>query len=340
VRLRKYFIDNKLWLATVLLLLIGCSQPGLPIVPPAQATQLLPTWIAETIQARQIPFLTAEVAPALSATRPNLPEDEELPLATPSIAPQELSSPIPSSLPEMTSAPVGLPTRTPTLTPTLTIPDAAIQIFEPGPLSRIVSPLQLRAWVKPGGDGRVRVELLGEDGRLLVRKILRYGADDRRFFLDETLVFEISGVAETGRLQISTYDTYDRLVSLASQEVILLSVGENQINPSGELTELVIIQEPLPNKLIQGKTLVVSGLARTFNGQDLLVELIARDGRVVGYRQAFVPEGVEGIHIPFVVDVPFSVETATNIRLTIKGFSSGRIGGIIYAISEEILLSP
>ena len=53
-----------------------------------------------------------------------------------------------------------------------------------------------------------------------------------------------------------------------------------------------------------------------------------------------MPEGTEGVYTPFVVEVPFKVEAATNVRLTIKGFSSGRVSGIIYVTSQEILLSP
>lgn len=324
----------------VLLVLAGCSPPGQDVLPAARATELLPTWVAETIQARQIPFLTIEISPSPAVTKPATQEAVSQPPASPTLTVQVSSSSEPSITVEETNTPAVRSTRTPTTTPTPAIPDAAIQVFEPGPLSRIISPLQVRAWVKPGGDGNVRIELLGEDGRLLVRKILRYGEGSRRFFLDETLEFEIPGVAETGRLQISTHDTYDRLVSQSAHDLILLSIGDNEINPSGELTELVIIKEPLPNKLIQGETLLISGLARSFYNQDLLVELIARDGKVVGYRQAFVPEGNQGMYVPFIVEVPFKVDAVTNVRLTIKGFSSSRIEGIIYVVSEEILLSP
>jgi hypothetical protein len=304
---------------------------------------MLPTWIAQTVQARQMPFLTAQVTP-ISAPESTSPEIVDQPAVTLTATQPAMPSPSPSSSPNTPTVsagtPAGRPTRTPTLTPTAAIPDAAIQMLEPGPYSRLVSPLHVRASVKPGGDGRVRIELLGEDGRLLVRKILRYGEETRRSFLDETLEFEIPGVAETGRLQISTHDAQDRVVSLAVQDLILLSIGENEINPPGELTEQVIIQEPRPNKLIQGDTLVVSGMARSFDNQDLLVELIARDGRVVGYRQAFLTESTQGGYTPFVVEVPFKVEAATNVRLTIKANSQSRIEGLIYVISEEILLSP
>jgi hypothetical protein len=321
------------------MVLVGCSSPG-ESISPARATELLPTWIAQTIQARQIPFLTGEVTPSPGSFESTPQAVDNTPASTPTVAELVLSSSTPNILIEVTSTPSGRPTRTPTITPTPTIPNAAIQVNEPGPLSRIISPLVVRAWVIPGGDGRVRLELYGEDGRLLVRKILRYGADNHQFFLDETLEFEIPGVAETGRLQISTYDTYGRLVDLSTQDIILLSIGDNQINPPGALSEPVIVQEPSPNKLIQGETVLISGMVRTFHNQDLLVELIDRNGQVVGYRQAFIPEGIEGVYTPFLVEVPFKVDSVTNVRITIKKFSSGRIGGLIYASSQEILLSP
>jgi hypothetical protein len=186
----------------------------------------------------------------------------------------------------------------------------------------------------------VRLELLGEDGRLLVRKLLNYRTDVGRVGLSEEMEFEISAVAETGRLQISSYDRFGRMVAFSSVDLILLSIGETDLNPSGPSIEPIVVQEPLPNKLIQGGKVIVSGLARVSSDQPLLIELIAADGSLTGYRQAGVTIDPEGGYTPFMVEVPYQVSEPTWVRLTVKEMSSGRIQGMIQLTSLEVLLSP
>lgn len=250
-------------------------------------------------------------------------------------------SPTPSHTATITSTLTPIrPTATATLIPTAEIPNAAIQIKNPGPMSRIVTPLQVRANVRPGPDGRVRMELLGEDGRLLVRKIINFGPEKGWVFVSDALDFEITAAAETARLVISTYDTYGRLNSLDAVEIILLSLGEDDLNPPGSDQEPVIVLEPLPNKLIQGGTLLVSGLTRLPAEMPLLVELVTAQGKVVGYRLAGIPLDPQDGYVPFTVDVPYDVESPTWARLTIRQESSGRIPGTVYTTSLEVLLSP
>jgi len=198
----------------------------------------------------------------------------------------------------------------------------------------------MRAYVRPGSDGRLRLELLGEDGRLLVRKVLVYDPSLERIILNETIDFEINAVAEAARLQISTFDRYGRPLALDSVDVVLLSMGEADINPPGPTGEKIIVQEPPANKLIQGGTLIVSGLARTDGQQPLLIELLASDGKVVGYRQAAVIADPSGGYGSFMAEVPYKVDTATWVRMTIKENSNNRLAGVMYLTSLELLLSP
>jgi hypothetical protein len=117
-------------------------------------------------------------------------------------------------------------------------------------------------------------------------------------------------------------------------------MGEADLNPPGPLTESIVIQEPLPSKLIQGGKVFVSGLARVSSDLPLLIELITKDGSVVGYRQAGVTVDPAGAHTPFMIEVPYQVYEPTWVRLTVKEMSSGRIEGIIELTSLEVLLSP
>jgi len=303
--------------------------------------------IALTIEAR----LTEDLLPAVQSEQATL-KPTDSPLKTATSAPGKVSTNASPAVPTSTLTPTnvqitasptptpGRATRTPTSVPTLSIPEAQIQIRQPGPLSKVTSPIKVTGNLKPGSTGRVRLELLGEDGRLLVRKLINYRTDLGRLGLSEEVDYEISAVAEAGRLQISTYDQYGRMEELTSVDLILLSMGEADLNPPGSLTQPIIVQEPLPNKLIQGGKVLISGLARVSSDFPLLIELIAADGSIVGYRQAGVVAEPAGGYTPFMVEVPYQVSEPTWVRLTVKEMSSGRIEGVIQLTSLEVLLSP
>lgn len=326
----------------VVLLAAGCNSVRVPDAPTLVPTEYLPTMIALTIEARLTeespPATQAVEAPPKPTSLPSLPLTQTPENPSPTIMQVLQTNTVPPTR-SATSTPRRA-TRTPTLTPTVNLPEADIQIRQPGPLSKVTSPFNVSGSLKPGSEGQVRLELLGEDGRLLMRKLINYRTDVGRIGLSETVDFEISAVAETGRLQISTYDRFGRIEALTSVDLILLSIGEADLNPPAPLTKPIIIQEPLPNKLIQGGQVFVSGLARLSSDQPLLVELIAANGSVPGYRQAGVTVDPQGGYTPFMVEVPYQVSEPTWVRLTVKEMSSNRIQGAIQVTSLEVLLSP
>ena len=321
--------------------LFGIKRAGTPV-----PTEQLPTLVALTVEARRLtstadqlilvtlasPTSTPEATPTLEIPPP--------PTATPS---QDQATPVPSSTvsPRFTASPtVTIFARTLMPTPTATLPDSSIQIRIPGPMSKVTSPLVLRGSVKPGQDGRIQIELVGEDGQLLLRKVDSYPISRGWAYLSEELDFEINGVAEIGRLQISTYDEYNRQIALESVGLILLSMGEDDLNPPLDMAEPIVIDEPRPFKLIQGGWVWVSGKARVSSQRPLIIELIDAAGKVVGYRQADVTPLEDGVYSSFGIEVPYEVKGATWVRLSVKEISNSRIEGVLRLASIEIMLSP
>ena len=90
---------------------------------------------------------------------------------------------------------------------------------------------------------------------------------------------------------------------MASEDLILISLGDSDINPSGDHLAPIIIQEPAPEVLVQGDTLVVSGLVRTSSAEHLLVELVTTEGKILGSRVAGISPGAAGDHRLFAVEV-------------------------------------
>jgi hypothetical protein len=186
-----------------------------------------------------------------------------------------------------------------------------------------------------------RVELYGEDGRLLARHVKTYQIIPWHVAgINVELPFEISAAAELGRLVISVEDIYGRLVDLNSVNLILLSAGETELNPTNALWQRIVIEEPGPNALIQGGVLLVSGLAKPEGDQPLRVVLVAEDGRVLGQRLAGVtPPGAPGAYGEFFAEVPYSVQELTPARLIVSE-DGGVLSQYAHLSSIEVMLSP
>ncbi len=336
----------------VLLAVIAVSCADLLSKP--RATQypeeVVPTIIALTVSAGE----QATPEPTAAATE-FTPEAAAPVTATPTPTPESISV-TPEALPEVSATPALLPTvdTSPlpggganlTATPTPEIPNAAIQMAAPGPLSRIISPLRMVATVRTVPSGSYRIELWAEplqpggEPRLLLREVQNFISNPIDWmFLDQELEFELARVSELAELRILTFDQFGRPVGAGSVELVLLQLGENQLTPEGDMRQPLVLLEPRANILIQGGTLIVSGLARPLDSQPLLIELVAADGSIAGVRQVFLTPDPAGGYVPFMVDVTYDVESPTWVRLIISQ-SGARIPGVRILNSLEVLLSP
>jgi hypothetical protein len=306
--------------------------------------------ITSTQLPTQLPtgYVPTAIALTVAASQPKQPSGEtEQPSPEPTYPPSPTPSPAASPTPTIELVDVATPTPKPVdqpissgLKPPAGLPNKPIQILSPGPASRVTSPFLLRSTVLIGPSGVVRLELLGEDGRLLMREVQRYGAAaGKQMGLGVEIKYEISAAAETGRLQIGVEDEQGRLMAQSSVDLILLSLGDPDIALPADQLEDIYIEVPRPNALIQGGQVRVSGLARTRSELPLMIEFQAGDGRIVGTRQIAVETVPGSTHGTFMADVPFTVESPTRVRLVIWE-PGDQIPGIVHLSSEELVLSP
>lgn len=310
--------------------LAGCAglQVG-PEMPTLFPTEQLPTVIALTAQAAA----TQNPAPA------NDMAESGVSAGTSAATGQAMLTPSPSLSPTLTPTPTAQHSPTPTLTPAVVFPEADIQITNPGPLSKVVSPFTLTSHLLPGETRTAEAALWGEDGRLIYRRLFVFHSVNERTSIATKVSFETPAVAETARLVIQVRDEHDRVISLASLDLILLAEGEADLNTPGDHLAPIVIDEPEEKVLIQGDQLEVSGWTRMMEEHNLVVELVAADGRVVGSRLANVAPGPGGEHAPFVAEVPFQVDAPTWARVTVSE-RAGRRAAILQLDSIEVLLSP
>jgi hypothetical protein len=195
-------------------------------------------------------------------------------------------------------------------------------------------------YLKTGARSLARIELLGEDGRLLFGETKVFDVPaGARAVLSLDLNFETSAAAEAGRLQIYVQDDHGRVTALNSVPLILLSLGDADIDSPADVLDPIFIQQPVPKALIQGGALLVAGLARAAPEATLLARLIAEDGRELGLRVGGVDLPPEGGYGSFAVEVPYQVDGPTPALLVVSIGEKDNTD-IIHLTSLEVLLGP
>lgn len=329
------------WIFIFGVLLAGCDSLSQPALPTALPLEYIPTAVALTAG--------ASGASLQASTQAATPSAQDMPLGTPT--PETHSLPTASATPNPSSTPTLSPTGpsptpytlppSPTSTPTPEIPNAEIEIRNLGPLSRVTSPLHVYLYLKPGAGGKVLIELLGEENRVLYREIRKINFVPVGAWAVFTVDFdfEIPGVAEAGRLKISVDDEFGRTVALNSVPLILLSVGDADIIPPPDVLAPIVIRQPRRKALVQGGKLVVSGQVRSSDDQALMVKLITTTGSEVGFRLAEVDAPAEGDFATFAVEVSYTVSEPTPALLVVQQ-GAGTLNDIAHLSSIEVLLSP
>jgi hypothetical protein len=303
-----------LLLASLLGFVAGCAAPTSNPIPTPYPPEYLPTVIALTSEGA----IHAETETAVALT------PHEVPTLT--LEPSE--TPIP------TLSPTPLPTSTATA-----IPEhrrAGIQILAPGPMSRVVSPIQLKIDVISGDSSTVQIDLYGEDGRLMSQILRRIIPNQSGTYSLIKIPFEIPGVGEVGRVTISTTDKAGRIVAMNSVHVLMLSSGTNQITPAVNPREMIGVFSPRLTEPIFGGVLTVRGDVWPINLQPVIFELLGSDGRSLGMSIVTV-DGIK----PRLYETTISYRVAepTMAILSVRQ-DDDRISGMYYVYSQEIYLNP
>ena len=244
----------------------------------------------------------------------------------------------PTITPSLTTTllpPTVAPSETPTPGPR--VPLAAIQVRSPGPMSRIVSPLQVQLLAIAGASKRVEIALFGEDGRLLGRTLVAVPGSAAGDAVSVKIPFEIRAAGENGYVQVSTKNGRSRLQSLVTVPVLLLSSGVSQVNPPGNTVyERVALANLEPEAEIAAASLVVVGQILPYNSNPVIMELIAEDGENLSLRVLNVT-GTQWQAVS--TTLPFRVNSARQARLFIHQ-AHNVLDGDAYIFSQLLTLEP
>jgi hypothetical protein len=299
----------------ILGLLSACvkpADPGPTSIPP----EYLPTAVALTGQAV---FATADAL-------------------TRSITPTMTVPPTETLIP-----PTPLPTSTPTFEPGFT-DFAQIRFLAPGPMSSLISPIKLQVMLVSGESEIVQVDLLGEDGRVLQRGLERVQEDQSGLYRSFEMSFEIRAVSEKGYIRISSKDDHRRIQTLNTMPVLLYSIGQNQINPVGNLIyERCSLEGLNEGDDVYGGVINLKGRFWPFNRQPVFIELLLTDGTPISSR-VLTFEGIDPE--AFETTLPYKIKEPTPARLTFRqdnpelSVSDPELSKYIYVYSMEVMLNP
>jgi hypothetical protein len=326
----------------------GCNPRGVP------GSALLPLTGVQTYTIQSTPSATLSVpgeeTTSLLTPGPLAPDSAGLtsapasPTATATLSATPNPKATKTRYPTKTYPPTRTrrPSKTPTISLTPTPPWAFIRIARPGPLSKVGTPLDVQMGMSPGQDGKLYIDLIGEDGRFITRMTRDFRQYiNQQIYTSVEIDFEIPGAAETARLVMSARDKFGRTIALSSLDLVLIQMGDDITTNPGFQQEPFIIRNLKPDAVVNGGVLHLEGVAHPLNSQPVIFELLNENGTVLATKiqQIDPPEGPLS-HTPFTLDLNYSVSASTHALLTMRQVSDGRIPGTIVLSSIPIQLQP
>ncbi len=240
----------------------------------------------------------------------------------------------------------------PSDTPGPTLPDDAILITEPGPLSEITSPVHIAGFADPTFEQNLVISIYDVDGNEIIRTSTTIQADvgaRGAFSLD--VPFSVAS-DQPGR--IAVYDVSARdggIVHLASAEVTLLASGSASIQPAPASAETITISEPTLLANVAGGLLRVSGFSEYFfeanlgvivcgeGGSGAAHQLCGTDDNVLTVGSTTILSPEMGIPGPFNGEFIYILLAPVSARIVVFA-ASPRDGGLLHATSVMVMLAP
>jgi len=235
-------------------------------------------------------------------------------------------------------------------------PVEGIFISQPGPNSRISSPVSVVGEADPSFEQNLIVRLTGEEGVTIAISptTIQAPLGSR----GEFLLMQDFTITKTQPGRISVYSTdamTGAIEHLSSVEVQWLAGGSSQLASAVSEGESIDIEQPAIGAQISGGNLQVSGYSDYFfesslgivlcgvgagaAGADVTAELCGGENNVLSTGTAMIHSEDVGLPGPFSGQLSYSVSTPTDARLIVYA-TSARDGGLLHVNSVAIQLLP
>jgi hypothetical protein len=220
------------------------------------------------------------------------------------------------------------------------LPAERLSIYEPGPGSQALSPLRVTGFGGPSFQGRVRLRLIGEQGDILAdRTTFLQAMPDLAGRIYTDLTFSFPWVAQTVRLEVMTFSTRDgQMDHLTTRTVVLLTRGTALVYPGIGGAEKITIFSPRANGYVRGSPVTVRGGGWLDTPGPLVVEVLDRNGNVVGSATAALSTSNPGEVGSFEVQVPYTLENSQYGRIAVYELAVSP-PGILHYSSVDVYLA-
>lgn len=276
--------------------------------------------------------LTALVLLALACSLPLVGEPAAGTSTAPPLPPQPLPpEPVASPTPEPPVATEPVPAQGPA---------EAILILEPGPGSRLTSPLRVAGVADPTFEQHLLMRLVLDDGTEIASGpvIIQTELGTRGPFEGE-LVFTLAG-ERNALIQISSQSARDGgITHLASVGVTLVPTGPAQVLPAVPHFESLQITAPQPGDTATSGVVHVKGIGRASFEGTLVIEVYDEQGNLIGSLPVLADAPDMGLVGPFSADVPYTIAIAGFGRITVVD-PLPAFDGIGHIASVELRLLP
>lgn len=246
------------------------------------------------------------------------------------------------------TAPPALPTEPPAtpgaLAPLPTVTPAgseeAIQILEPGPGSRLTSPLHVAGLADPTFEQTLGVRLVLDDGTELAAGPAMIQAEiGTRGPFEGELAFSVTA-ERNASLQVFDASARDGgITHLASVGVTLAPSGAPEVLPAESRPEAIVITQPERGATISGGSVLVEGWGLASFEGTLVVEVYDADGLLVGSEPLIVEAPDIGLRGSFSITVTYAVGSAGPGRVRVVD-PLPVFNGLGHIASIEVTLAP
>ena len=219
-------------------------------------------------------------------------------------------------------------------------PPEAILILEPGPGSRLTSPLRVAGVADSTFEQHLLLRLVLDDGTEIASGpvIIQTELGTRGPFEGE-LAFSVAE-ERNALLQVSSQSARDGgITHLASVGVTLAPTGPVQVLPAPPHFESIQITAPEPGDTANGGIVHVEGIGRASFEGTLVIEVYDEQGNLIGSMPVLVDAPDMGLAGPFSADVPYSLAVAGFGRITVVD-PLPAFDGLGHIASVEVRLLP
>ena len=199
------------------------------------------------------------------------------------------------------------------------LPEEAILILEPGPGSRVTSPVRVSGAANWTFEQNLVVRLLLDDGSQLALAPTTIQSElGQRGPFELEMPFDVEGERQAFIQVYATSPRDGAITHLASVGVTLALSGPAEIRPVTPHPEQIVIYQPAMAQRINSDVVHVEGIALASFEQTLVVEVYDVDENKVGMQPVTVQAPDMGIPGPFSADVPYQTTAAGLGRIVVR----------------------